>query len=453
MSDAPELAMPPLPATWLPFWKSARVIRRNTLSAWPADAFEMDVIKRRILMRDQVIVNSPDYIRHVMLDNVSNYGRSKVFARLVEPVVGKGLLLSEGDEWRQQRRAVAPAYTPARGAELAGVVRRHLDLMLDRWCQLEDGAVRNMTRDIADVTLGVGAEAIFSETNFKDLQALFDAVFEYDLHVRPTVGDLLGLPNWLSRPNFSTVSRLTHNVEAPVLRMIEERQKKGVKNDVFAAICSLRDNGQPPSAKSIRDQAMSLIMAGHLTTHATLLWTFYLLALHPAERRRIETEIDSVLSGRRPEYQDIAKLRLTWQAIQEAMRLYPPVHIIPRAAIGPDRLGDCDVPKGATIVISPWLTHRNPKLWDDPSRFIPDRFSQENSAARPRYAYLPFGAGQHICAGAHFAMLETVLIVASVIQSWRLDMPEGAKVEPVALVSLRPRDGMTMRFHRRRPGD
>ena len=169
MSDAPELAMPPLPATWLPFWKAVRVVQRNTLSAWPAEAFERDLIKRRILMRHQVIVNSPDHIRHVMLDNVSNYGRSKVFSRIVEPVVGKGLLLSEGDDWRRQRRAVAPAYTPARGAELAGAVRRHIDFMLDRWGQLEDGVTRNISRDMADVTLGVGAEAIFSETNFKDL--------------------------------------------------------------------------------------------------------------------------------------------------------------------------------------------------------------------------------------------------------------------------------------------
>ncbi len=453
MSDAPELAMPPLPATWLPFWKAVRVVQRNTLSAWPAEAFERDLIKRRILMRHQVIVNSPDHIRHVMLDNVSNYGRSKVFSRIVEPVVGKGLLLSEGDDWRRQRRAVAPAYTPARGAELAGAVRRHIDFMLDRWGQLEDGVTRNISRDMADVTLGVGAEAIFSETNFKDLQALFDAVLEYDLRVRPTIGDLLGLPNWLSRARFAEVSRLSRNVEAPVLRMIEERQKKGVTNDVFGAICSQRDNGEPPSTKSIRDQAMSLIMAGHLTTHAALLWTFYLIALHPAERQRVEIEVDSVLSGRRPAYEDVTKLQFTWRAIQEAMRLYPPVHIIPRAAIGPDRLGDCDVPKGTTIVISPWLTHRNPKLWDDPSRFIPDRFSEENSAGRPRYAYLPFGAGPHICVGAHFAMLETILIVASVIQSWRLDMPEDADVQPVALVSLRPRDGMTMRLHRRRPGD
>jgi cytochrome P450 len=291
-----------------------------------------------------------------------------------------------------------------------------------------------------------------SNTDSGDLEALFEAVFAYDSHVRPTVGDLLGLPNWLSRPRYSVVGRLAHEVEAPALRMIEDRRLKGAQNDVMAAICNPQA-GRAPNAKSIRDQAMSLIMASHLTTHAALLWTFYLIAMHPRERQRLESEIDDVLQGRRPNHDDVARLRFTWQVIQEAMRLYPPVSIIPRQAIEADRIGEHDVPKGATIVISPWLTHRNPNLWDFPSRFVPDRFSEDAAAKRPRYVYMPFGAGPHICVGAHFAMIETVLTVASVIQKWRLDLAPEAVVEPVALISLRPRDGMPLVFRRRRPGD
>lgn len=453
MTAAFEPAMPPLPSDWLPLWKAVAAVRRNTISAWPRQAFESDIIVRKVAMRHQVIVNSPDYVRRVLLDNDANYGRSRLFLRIMQPVLGNGLLVSEGEDWRRQRRATATSYTPARGPALGRVVARHIGLLLQKWERLADGAVHNISSDVADFTLGVGAEAIFSEMEPKDLAVIFEAAYEYDVKVRPTIGDLLGLPKWASNPLLSVVPRTRATVDGMMLPLIRERMGKPDASDIFAAICAPGPDGRAPTAEYIRDQAVTLMFAGHMTTHAALLWSLYLLASHPGERRRVEEEADAVLSGRPPDHSDVANLPIARRAIEEAMRLYPPAYIIPRTALGPDRFGDVDVPKGATVIVSPWLLHRNPKLWDNPHRFIPDRFADADAARPRRFAYIPFADGPHVCIGAHFAMLELTMLVAGIVQRWRLDLPEGAVVEPMALATLRPRDGMPLVFHRRRPGE
>ena len=450
VSRAHELPMPPLPATWLPFWKEVIAARGNTIAAWPAAAFEADVIRRRVLLRERLIVNSPEHIRRVLIENVGNYRRSKLFARIVEPVIGAGgMMLAEGDEWRHQRRATSSFYAPSNTPALAGMIMRHTARMLERWGQIENGDTLDISKEMARITLGVGAELIFAQDDAEGLDDIAQSVAEYDARVRPTLGDLLGLPNWISRHRFTHVRRLARRVQAPIARLVAQRTNSAEGGDLMSAIAAPREAGQVCDERSITDQAMTLLLGGHIPTCAALTWVFYLLARHPHERERFEAELDEVLGGRLPDHADIPKLSFTKQAIEEALRLYPPVHIIPRVALDADRLGEHSVPKGAMIVISPWLLHRNPRLWDHPSRFMPERFSEANAASRSRYTYLPFGLGPRTCIGGHLAMTEMLLVVASVGQSWRLDVANDDTVEPVALVSLRPRNGLKLRFTRR----
>jgi cytochrome P450 len=203
------------------------------------------------------------------------------------------------------------------------------------------------------------------------------------------------------------------------------------------------------TAKEVRDQVVTIFMAGHETTSQALSWTWYLLSQHPAAEARLYDELTTVLGGRAPRYDDLANLRYTRMVIEESMRLYPPAHTFGRQPIAPDEVLGHRIPAGAEVLIMPWLLHRKPQLWDNPDRFDPERFAPERAAARPRFAYLPFGAGPRICIGAAFAMTEAVLILATIAQRYRLHLKPGHPVEPQGLITLRPRYGMQMILERR----
>ncbi len=203
------------------------------------------------------------------------------------------------------------------------------------------------------------------------------------------------------------------------------------------------------SAKEVRDQVVTIFMAGHETTAVALTWTWYLLAQHPAVEARLHAELDATLGGRSPRHDDLAKLPYARSVIEESMRLYPPAHTLSRTAIADDTLLGRPIPKGSQVVIAPWLVHRNPKLWENPERFDPGRFSAERASQRHRFAYLPFGGGPRICIGAAFAIAEALLILATIAQRYRLRLVPGFPIEPQGLITLRPRHGMRMTLERR----
>ncbi len=199
------------------------------------------------------------------------------------------------------------------------------------------------------------------------------------------------------------------------------------------------------TAKEVRDEVVTIFMAGHETTAQALTWTWYLLALHPAVEAKLHDEVSTVLAGRTPQYEDIARLRYARMVIEEAMRLYPPAHTMAREPIARDEILGHRIPAGSIVLISPWLLHRKASLWPEPHRFDPERFTAEP----PRYSYIPFGAGQRICIGAAFAMTEAILILATIAQRYRLHLKPGHPIEPQGLITLRPRHGMPMTLERR----
>ena len=231
-----------------------------------------------------------------------------------------------------------------------------------------------------------------------------------------------------------------------------EHAGDGQPKDLLTRLIAARDEetGAGMTAQEVRDQVITIFMAGHETTALALTWTWYLLSQHPAVEARLHAELDAVLGGRLPRHEDLARLPYSRMVIEESMRLYPPAHTISRQAIGDDVVLGHGIPARAAIIIAPWLLHRKPAIWDDPQRFDPERFSPERSAARHRFAYIPFGAGPRICIGMAFAMAEAVLILATIAQRYRLRLKKGHPVEPQGLITLRPRYGMRMHLERRR---
>jgi cytochrome P450 len=267
--------------------------------------------------------------------------------------------------------------------------------------------------------------------------------------------DFLELPAWLKKftfaPRAEAIFAELDQVIAQLLASRAAAPVDGPAKDLLARLIAARDEetGRGMTAEEMRNQIITIFLAGHETTSQALTWTWYLLSQHPAAEARLHAELDHVLGGRTPRHEDLAKLPFTRMVIEESMRLYPPAHALGRTAIHADEVRGRRVRPGTSIIISPWLLHRNPKLWERPERFEPERFAAEHAAARHRFAYIPFGAGPRICIGAAFAMAEGMLILAAIAQRYRLRLKPGFAVEPQALITLRPRHGMRMILERR----
>jgi len=247
---------------------------------------------------------------------------------------------------------------------------------------------------------------------------------------------------------------MLHEFDKVIDRLITSRERvpaDGQRKDLLGRLIAARDEetGGGMSAQEVRDQVVTIFMAGHETTALALTWTWYLLSQHPAAEAKLHAELDQVLGGRPPRHENLAKLPYTRMIIEEAMRLYPPAHTLSRTALKEDVVSGHRIRPGAQVFIVPWLLHRNPKLWDRPDRFEPERFAPERAASRHRFAYIPFGAGPRICIGAAFAMAEAMLLLATIAQRYRLRLKPGFAVEPQGLITLRARYGMRMLLERR----
>jgi cytochrome P450 len=452
--EIPTLAAPQRPQGRLTFRQFLRVVRENTLATYrPEDAGE-DFIARRLLWRRTFIVNEPGAIRHVLLDNADNYTKSEITRRLLEPGLGRGLLTSEGETWRRHRRIMAPAFDPRSVAGYASIMTDISEKLLAKWDSLPDQSAVDVAAAMMHTTLHIISRAMFSSDSDEIVDVVERGVGEYQADVRPSLLDLLHAPRWLSRL-FSNrrAAGILDEFGRSVDRLLTTRgRERDVEpKDLLARLIAARDSetGGGMTAQEVRNQVVTIFMAGHETTAQALTWTWYLLSRHPAAEAKLHAELTNVLAGRTPRHDDLADLDYTRMAIEESMRLYPPAHTLAREPIGADEVLGRHIPPGATVLIVPWLLHRKPSLWERPDRFEPERFSRERAAARPRFAYIPFGAGPRICIGAAFAMEEAMLILAMIAQRYRLRLKPGHPVEPLGLITLRPRHGLQMILQRR----
>ncbi len=449
-----QLALPERPEGRLGFWQFLRLVRENTLATYPPEAFDEDIIASRMLWRRRFIVNEPNAIRHILLDNSANYTKSELTRRLLEPGLGRGLLTSEGETWRRHRRIMAPAFDHRSIIGYALIMTDVTTDLLARWDALPDLSEIDVAAAMMKTTLHIISRAMFSSDSDEIVDVVERGVGQYQRTVRPGLLDLLGLPAWLSRVLSSRRAAVALNeFDRSVDRLLSSRGSSPniEQKDLLDRLIAARDTdtGGGMTAQEVRDQVVTVFMAGHETTAQALAWTWYLLSLHPAIESKLHAEVETVLGGRAPRYEDLASLRYTRMVLEESMRLFPPAHTMAREPIAADHILGQQIPAGTLVLIVPWLLHRKASLWEQPHRFDPERFSPEQVAARERFTYIPFGAGPRICIGASFAMTEAMLIIAMIAQRYRLRLKPGYPVEPQGLITLRPRYGLPMILNRR----
>lgn len=449
-----EFPVRPEPFTRRFGWLSyLRQLGRNSLAVWPEGAYEEDFLVRDIPCHRAYYANSPDSVQHVLLDHADNYVKSPLLRRSLRPLLGQGLLIGEGAPWRRQRRMMAPMFSPRRVLGFVPAMTAASEAMLARW----DALPPDRPADIADQMMQLALE-IIGRTMFSDdlggaIAVLGRAVTEYQLsRGRSRLIDLLGLPRRVPRPGERAAARAVARIDRTIGGLIARRRENGADaEDLLTLLLAARDaeTGEPMSDTQIRDEVATILLAGHETTASALAWTWYLLSGDSTVAARLHAELAAVLGGRAPTAEDLPNLVYARMVLEEAMRLYPPVHSFSRQAMAEDRIAGRRIPAGAVVIIAPWLLHRHRKLWEEPDRFNPENFAPARAAARPRFAYLPFGGGPRRCIGASLAMTEALVILAMVAQRYTPRLVPHHRVMPIGLITLRPEGGMPMFLDRR----
>lgn len=389
-------------------------------------------------------VNSPEGIEHVLVQNNGNYVKGELFQESLGPVLGNGLLNSEGEFWRRQRHRIGPAFEPDRIAEYAETMVERTEATAAQW---RDGSVRDVNEDMMELTLEIVADALFGVDVGRDVDTVADSLAVVMNYQEGVSADML--PVDVPTPGTIRLRRAVDELEDVVYRIIDERARNP-GDDVVSRMLSVEDeDGREMSREQVRDEVMTLLLAGHETTALALTYTFFLLAQHPDVERRLLDELDETLGGDPPTVEQVRDLPYLETVVEESMRLYPPVPGIVREATARDEIAGYTIPEGATISINQWSVHRDPRFYDDPMAFRPDRWTDEMRADLPRLAYFPFSAGPRRCVGDRFAMLEAKVVLATLLQRYHLELVSSPELDLVATITARPQKPVKMRVHER----
>jgi cytochrome P450 len=455
-ADAVPILAAPVPRQGpIPFFEFMRILRDNQIATYAQEAYELDIIERKMFGRYRFIVNDPAAVKRVLLDNVANYEKTEITRRILEPGLGKGLLTSEGETWKAHRRTMTPAFDQRSVASYTPVMTAEAEKLTAQWSKLGADQVVDVAAAMTEATLQIISRTMFSSDSDDMVGILERSSGQFQAQMRPNIMDFIGMPAWLAGLGRLNVAKRTlGEFDATIDRLIRERTRNidNAPKDLLSRLIAARDEqtGIGMTAQEVRDHVITIFMAGHETTAMTMIWTWYLLSQHPVVEAKLHAELDAVLGGRTPTHDDVPKLAYTRMIIDESMRMYPPAHTLARVALADDTLCGRTIPKGATVMIVPWLLHRHKKLWQNPGQFVPERFGPEQSAQRVRFSYLPFGGGKRICIGAAFALTEATVLLATIANRCRLTLAPGHQVEPQALITLRARHGMKMRVAARR---
>ncbi|MGW5259506.1 cytochrome P450 [Microbispora sp. NPDC004025] len=403
-----------------------------------------DAVRLTIGPKSIYLFNHPDHAKHVLADNSAAYHKGIGLAE-AKRVIGDGLLTSEGEVWRAQRRTVQPMFQNKRIARQDTVIAGEAARLVERLRARVGGPPVDLAGEMTRLALGVlGRTLLGADLDrfhslghaFEDMQdqAMFEMV------------SLSMVPLWLPLPGHLRFRRARRDLYRVADRLVAGHPDGG--DDVVTRLLASPGGADPrPARVRMREDLVTLLLAGHETTASTLSWAFHLLDRHPEVRERLRAEAVEVLGDRPPVYDDLHRLRYTAMVIEEVMRLYPPVWALTRVAQRDDEVGGYHVPAGADVMISPYTLHRHPAYWTDPERFDPERFDPDRAHGRPRYAYIPFGAGPRFCVGNHLGMMEATFVLAMVSRELRLTHVPGRPVVPEAMLSLRVRGGLPMTVH------
>jgi cytochrome P450 len=402
-----------------------------------------DIAFVRFLVWPIYVVNHPDFIKQVLQEHHRSYNKDNVDYRLLRPLLGKGLLTNDGAPWLHQRRLIQPTFHRQRLAAFGSLMTEATEAMLERWERCaERGEVLDVAAEMMRLTLRIIGQALFSLDLSEEATTVGQALRSANDYLRAPFP-----PLFVPTPRNRRLQAALRRLDALVYDLIATRwQSQQDPPDLLSVLLAVRDEetGEGMDDRQVRDEVVTLLLAGHETTAVALCWTWYLLAQHQECEQLLHAEVDAVLGGRLPTVEDLPRLPYCRMVIKEALRLYPPAWSFSRNAVAQDELGGYAIAPGSMILLCPYTTHRHPALWEQPEAFDPLRFTPERVAARPHYAYFPFGGGPRLCVGLAFAMMEAHLILATVAQRFRLRLGTEVRIDPEPLVTLRPRGGLPM---------
>lgn len=409
-----------------------------------------DISYFRMGPQDVYFLNHPDYVRDVLVTHQQNFTKGRALQRS-KRLLGEGLLTSEGEFHRRQRRLAQPAFHRQRIASYGAVMTEYAMRMSDKW---SDGETLDISREMMRLTLGIVGQTLFDadvEAEADEIgEALTSIVKLFNAMMLPFSELLEKLP----LPQKRRFERAKERLDATIYRMIEERRRSGEnQGDLLSMLLHARDeegDGRGMTDKQVRDEALTIFLAGHETTANAMTWTWYLLSENPDVEAKLHAEIDSVLaSGRPPTFEDVAQLRYTEMVLAESMRLYPPAWAIGRLSINEHEIAGYTMPPRSLVLVSPYVMHHDARYFPDPERFDPERWTSAAREERPQFSYFPFGGGARRCIGEGFAWMEGILLIATLAQAWRLRHVPTHKVALQPAITLRPKHGMLMTLEKR----
>ena len=388
------------------------------------------------------LVSSPDWVREILVNNQANFTKSRILQR-ARILLGEGLLTSEGQQHVRQRRLVQPGFHRERLASYASVMSAYAVRLRERW---NPGDTVDVAEEMMRLTLSIVGKTLFSadiEAAASDIGASMTTVLKmFRMLMMPFSEYFEKLP----LPSIRRFEKAREHLDATIYGLIRERRESGRDAGDLLSMLLLAQDDESGSMtdQQVRDEALTLLLAGHETTAQALTWTWYLLSQNPACEQRLHREIDSVLQGRVPDFEDLPRLPYTEMIFAEALRLYPPAWAIGRRAVADFELGGTRIAGHSICILSPYVVHRDARWFPDPERFDPERWTPEARESRPKFSFFPFGGGSRVCIGERFAWMEGILTLATFAQKWKLRLAPGQRVEPLPLITLRTKHGMRM---------
>ena len=409
-----------------------------------------DIVCVPIVNQHRIFLNHPDYIEQVCIVQQAKFHKSKLTKDVTQRLLGQGLLISEGDFWRRQRRLAQPAFHRSRINEYGATMVERAEVRMKQW---RDGDVRDITQEMMSMTLDIAVRTLFGSTLQAEAEQVGDSLgylMRYSL--RKARSPIKVPENWPTPAN-RRATRETQFLDSLVYGIIKERQAEGNTNhhhDLLAMLMSaLDEDGTQMTPRQLRDESMTLFLAGHETTALTLSWAWYMLSENPAAEARLHEELHGILAGRAPELADFERLPYLRAVVNETLRLYPAAYILARTSVAPCTIAGYDFPADTTMIMAQWVMHRDLRYFDDPEVFQPERWLNGLENRLPAGAYFPFGDGPRRCIGQGFALLESALVLATIAQKYRFKLVPGHPVIPDPLVTLRAKHGIRMTFHGR----
>jgi cytochrome P450 len=448
--SAPATRLPPGPKG-LPLLGLTLAIRKDALGTLRSVAREYgDIVRLPVAFQDRIFLNHPDFIGQVLVIQQAKFHKSDLTKKIVGGLLGQGLLISEGEFWRRQRRLAQPAFHRARIQEYAATMSASAEGHIRGW---RDGEERDLAAEMMALTLDIAVRTLFGTTLPAEAQKVGQSMTFLMRYQLSRQRSPVRLPETWPTPRNKRARRERDFLDSLVYSFIEEHRAQNGSNHasnlLSLLVSSMDEDGTQMTPRQLRDETMTLFLAGHETTAQMLAWTWYLLSENPGAEARLHEELQGVLGGRAPEAADFMQLSYLRAVMSEVLRLYPPAYITARTSIDPCSIGGYQFPAGSTMLMSQWVMHRDPRFYDDPDAFRPERWLEGLEGRLPAGAYFPFGDGPRRCIGQGFALLEAALVIGTLAQRFQFRLVPGQQVVPEPLITLRPRNGIRMALHAR----